>query len=136
VRRHLQSFTAAAIVEPPSRFEAHAVRSEKAEALDAIQVPNEAGPVTEQSAESYAAIFDTNVLGRVLSMKHELRVMQTQRHGSIVNLSSTLRPINYFSLQKTHPMSHSRAYSSINDMRLYGLRNGDSKITLGWRAYC
>lgn len=31
------------------------------------------GPVTEQSAESYAAIFDTNVLGTVLSMKHELR---------------------------------------------------------------
>jgi NAD(P)-dependent dehydrogenase (short-subunit alcohol dehydrogenase family) len=48
------------------------------------------GPVTEQSAESYTAIFDTNVLGTVLSMKHELRVMQTQRHGSIVNLSSTL----------------------------------------------
>jgi NAD(P)-dependent dehydrogenase (short-subunit alcohol dehydrogenase family) len=48
------------------------------------------GPVTEQSAESYAAIFDTNVLGTVLSMKHELRVMQAQGHGSIVNLSSTL----------------------------------------------
>jgi NAD(P)-dependent dehydrogenase (short-subunit alcohol dehydrogenase family) len=46
------------------------------------------GPLTEHSAESYAAIFDTNVLGLVLSMKHELRVMQAQRHGSIVNLSS------------------------------------------------
>jgi NAD(P)-dependent dehydrogenase (short-subunit alcohol dehydrogenase family) len=46
------------------------------------------GPLTEQSAESYAAIFDTNVLGLVLSMKHELRVMQAQKHGSIVNLSS------------------------------------------------
>ena len=46
------------------------------------------GPLTEQSAESYAAIFDTNVLGLVLSMKHELRIMQAQRHGSIVNLSS------------------------------------------------
>ena len=34
------------------------------------------GPVTEQSAESYAATFDTNVLGTLLSMKHELRVMQ------------------------------------------------------------
>jgi NAD(P)-dependent dehydrogenase (short-subunit alcohol dehydrogenase family) len=33
------------------------------------------GPVTEQSAESYAATFDTNVLGTLLSMKHELRVM-------------------------------------------------------------
>src|SRR3984893_13566624 len=36
------------------------------------------GPVTEQSAESYAATFDTNVLGTLLSMKHELRVMQAQ----------------------------------------------------------
>src|SRR6202042_2386104 len=47
------------------------------------------GPVTEQTAESYAATFDTNVLGVVLSMKHELRVMQAQGSGSIVNLSST-----------------------------------------------
>src|SRR5438046_3653674 len=47
------------------------------------------GPVTEQSAESYAATFDTNVLGTLLSMKHELRVMQAQGHGSIVNISST-----------------------------------------------
>jgi NAD(P)-dependent dehydrogenase (short-subunit alcohol dehydrogenase family) len=48
------------------------------------------GPVTEQSAESYAATFDTNVLGVLLSMKHELRVMQRQGSGSIVNLSSTM----------------------------------------------
>src|SRR6267154_5167460 len=47
------------------------------------------GPVTEQTAESYAATFDTNVLGVLLSMKHELRVMQAQGFGSIVNLSST-----------------------------------------------
>jgi NAD(P)-dependent dehydrogenase (short-subunit alcohol dehydrogenase family) len=47
------------------------------------------GPVTEQSAESYAATFDTNVLGTLLSMKHELRVMLLRRHGSIVNVSST-----------------------------------------------
>src|ERR1700678_1129108 len=48
------------------------------------------GPVTEQSAESYAATFDTNVLGVLLSMKHEMRVMQAQSSGSIVNLSSTM----------------------------------------------
>jgi NAD(P)-dependent dehydrogenase (short-subunit alcohol dehydrogenase family) len=48
------------------------------------------GPVTEQSAESYAATFDTNVLGVILSMKHELRIMQAQGSGSIVNLSSTM----------------------------------------------
>ena len=47
------------------------------------------GPVIEQSAESYATTFDTNVLGTLLSMKHELRVMLPQRHGSIVNVSST-----------------------------------------------
>jgi NAD(P)-dependent dehydrogenase (short-subunit alcohol dehydrogenase family) len=46
------------------------------------------GPVTEQTAESYAATFETNVLGTLLSMKHELRVMQAQGHGSIVNVSS------------------------------------------------
>jgi NAD(P)-dependent dehydrogenase (short-subunit alcohol dehydrogenase family) len=46
------------------------------------------GPVTEQTAESYAATFDTNVLGVLLSMKHELRVMLPQRSGSIVNVSS------------------------------------------------
>jgi NAD(P)-dependent dehydrogenase (short-subunit alcohol dehydrogenase family) len=47
------------------------------------------GPVTEQSAETYAATFDTNVLGTLLCMKHELRVMLARRHGSIVNISST-----------------------------------------------
>jgi NAD(P)-dependent dehydrogenase (short-subunit alcohol dehydrogenase family) len=47
------------------------------------------GPVVEQTAESYAATFDTNVLGTLLSMKHELRVMMAQGSGCIVNLSST-----------------------------------------------
>jgi NAD(P)-dependent dehydrogenase (short-subunit alcohol dehydrogenase family) len=48
------------------------------------------GPLVGQTAESYAATFDTNVLGVLLSMKHELRVMQPQGSGSIVNLSSTM----------------------------------------------
>jgi NAD(P)-dependent dehydrogenase (short-subunit alcohol dehydrogenase family) len=47
------------------------------------------GPVVEQNAASYSATFDTNVLGTLLSMKHELRVMQPQGAGSIINLSST-----------------------------------------------
>jgi NAD(P)-dependent dehydrogenase (short-subunit alcohol dehydrogenase family) len=47
------------------------------------------GPFTEQTAETYAATFDTNVLGTLLSMKHELRVMLPQKHGSIINVSST-----------------------------------------------
>jgi NAD(P)-dependent dehydrogenase (short-subunit alcohol dehydrogenase family) len=48
------------------------------------------GPVTDQSADSYAATFDTNVLGTLLSLKHELRVKQEQGSGSVVNLSSTM----------------------------------------------
>ena len=48
------------------------------------------GPVTEQTPDSYAAMFDTNVLGTLLSLKHELRVMQPQGSGSIVNVSSTM----------------------------------------------
>src|SRR5882762_3030014 len=47
------------------------------------------GPITEQTADSYAATFDTNVLGVILSTKHEVRVMQGQGSGSIVNISST-----------------------------------------------
>jgi NAD(P)-dependent dehydrogenase (short-subunit alcohol dehydrogenase family) len=48
------------------------------------------GPLSEQSTESYQAVFDVNVLGTLLSMKHELRVMQAQGFGSIINLSSTM----------------------------------------------
>src|SRR5580700_697386 len=58
-------------------------------AVNAAGTEGKLGPVTEQSAESYAATFDTNVLGTLLSMKHELGVMLPQRHGSIVNVSST-----------------------------------------------
>ena len=47
------------------------------------------GPITDQTAETYAATFDTNVLGVILSMKHEVRAMQQQGNGSIVNISST-----------------------------------------------
>src|SRR3989440_9349745 len=47
------------------------------------------GPITEQSPESYATTFDTNVLGTILSLKHEMRVMLPRRQGSIINVSST-----------------------------------------------
>jgi NAD(P)-dependent dehydrogenase (short-subunit alcohol dehydrogenase family) len=47
------------------------------------------GPIVDQTAESYAATFDTNVLGTVLSVKHEVRVMLAQGSGSIVNVSSS-----------------------------------------------
>jgi NAD(P)-dependent dehydrogenase (short-subunit alcohol dehydrogenase family) len=44
------------------------------------------GLITTQTAKSFAATFDTNVLGVVLSMKHEVRA---QGSGSIINISST-----------------------------------------------
>ncbi|MBB3178801.1 SDR family NAD(P)-dependent oxidoreductase [Variovorax sp. Sphag1AA] len=47
------------------------------------------GLIVNQTAESYAATFDTNVLGTLLSMKHELRAMTAQKSGSIINISST-----------------------------------------------
>src|SRR5277367_3011051 len=46
-------------------------------------------PITDQTAESFAATFETNVLGVILSMKHEVRAMQKQGEGSIINISST-----------------------------------------------
>ena len=58
-------------------------------AINVAGTEGKPGPMVEQTAESYAATFDTNVLGTLLSMKHELRVMQAQGAGSIVNISST-----------------------------------------------
>jgi NAD(P)-dependent dehydrogenase (short-subunit alcohol dehydrogenase family) len=47
------------------------------------------GPITDQTVDTYASTFDTNVLGVLLSMKHEVRAMLAQGGGSIVNISST-----------------------------------------------
>jgi NAD(P)-dependent dehydrogenase (short-subunit alcohol dehydrogenase family) len=47
------------------------------------------GPITDQTAECFNKTFETNVLGVVLSMKHEVRAMQAQGSGSIINISST-----------------------------------------------
>ncbi|HXO03449.1 MAG TPA: glucose 1-dehydrogenase [Stellaceae bacterium] len=46
------------------------------------------GALSDQTPDAYRAIFDTNVLGTMLSIKHEMRVMRPQGSGSIVNLSS------------------------------------------------
>jgi NAD(P)-dependent dehydrogenase (short-subunit alcohol dehydrogenase family) len=48
------------------------------------------GPVTDQTIDDYTATFDTNVFGTLLAMKYELRVMQAQGSGSIINISSTM----------------------------------------------
>ena len=48
----------------------------------------EVGPVVDQTPEAYEGTFSTNVLGTLLSLKHEMRVMLEQGAGSIINLSS------------------------------------------------
>lgn len=48
------------------------------------------GPITEQTATTYSETFDTNVLGVIFSMKHQLKAMQQQGNGSIINVSSVL----------------------------------------------
>jgi len=63
-------------------------------AVNSAGTEGKPGPITDQTVETYAATFDTNVLGTILSVKHELRAMRAQGHdnqgfGSIVNISST-----------------------------------------------
>jgi NAD(P)-dependent dehydrogenase (short-subunit alcohol dehydrogenase family) len=45
-------------------------------------------PLTEVTSEQYRRILDTNVLGTMLCLKHELRVMLHQGGGAIVNNAS------------------------------------------------
>jgi NAD(P)-dependent dehydrogenase (short-subunit alcohol dehydrogenase family) len=59
-------------------------------AVNAAGIEGPSIPVTEVTPENYATIFDTNVLGTLLSVKHEMRVMLAQGSGSIVNISSTM----------------------------------------------
>jgi NAD(P)-dependent dehydrogenase (short-subunit alcohol dehydrogenase family) len=46
------------------------------------------GPLAEQTAESLAATFDTNVAGTLFGLKHAFRIMGEQG-GAVVNISST-----------------------------------------------
>ena len=59
-------------------------------AVNAAGTEGESAPVVDQTVERYSAVFDANVLGTLLAMKHELRAMSAQRSGSIVNVSSTM----------------------------------------------
>ena len=58
-------------------------------AVNNAATEGQVGPITDQTAESYAVTFDTNVLGVLLCMKHEVRVMRKQGSGNIINISST-----------------------------------------------
>src|ERR1700754_1619316 len=58
-------------------------------AVDNAATEGQGGPITDQTAESFVATFETNVLGVVAIMKHHHRAMQAQRSCSIINISST-----------------------------------------------
>ena len=47
------------------------------------------GRLTEQTAESLAATFETNVAGTLFGLKHAFRVMNGNGGGAVVNISST-----------------------------------------------
>lgn len=55
----------------------------------------ELGPIVEQSAANYESTFAVNVLGTLLSLKHEMRVMLSQGSGSIINLSSIAGQVGF-----------------------------------------
>ncbi len=57
-------------------------------AINNAGIEGATGPITEQSADNYAAIFDTNVRGVLFSLKYQMRAMLAQGSGAIVNLSS------------------------------------------------
>lgn len=59
-------------------------------AVNSAGIEGTPGPLTGQTVESFRATFDANVLGTFLCLKHELRAMTAQKHGAIVNLSSTM----------------------------------------------
>jgi NAD(P)-dependent dehydrogenase (short-subunit alcohol dehydrogenase family) len=52
-------------------------------------------PIAEVTEGAYADIFDTNVRGTLLSVKHEFRVMRESGGGSIINSSSTYGLMGY-----------------------------------------
>ena len=52
-------------------------------------------PIVEQSSANYEDTFAVNVLGTLLSIKHEMRAMLAQGSGSIINLSSVAGQVGF-----------------------------------------
>jgi len=52
-------------------------------------------PIVEQSVANYEDTFAVNVLGTLLSVKHEMRAMLAQGSGSIINVSSVAGQIGF-----------------------------------------
>lgn len=59
-------------------------------AVNNAAVEGTAGPITETSTEVYKQVFDINVLGVLMGMKHQVPAMLKSGGGSIVNTTSGL----------------------------------------------
>ena len=57
-------------------------------AVNNAGVEGQLGPIETQTEANYRTTFDTNVLGVLLALKHELPQMVKQGSGSVINLSS------------------------------------------------
>ncbi len=57
-------------------------------AINNAGVEGQTGPITEQTEENYRHIFDINVLGVALAMKHQIPALLKGGGGAIVNMSS------------------------------------------------
>ncbi|MFH8342137.1 SDR family NAD(P)-dependent oxidoreductase [Streptomyces sp. AM6-12] len=64
-------------------------------ALNNAGTEGRSAPITAVTDDAYAATFDTNVKGTLLSMKHEFRAMRERGGGSIVNVSSVYGLMGY-----------------------------------------
>jgi NAD(P)-dependent dehydrogenase (short-subunit alcohol dehydrogenase family) len=53
------------------------------------------GPITEATVENYTQVFDVNVKGVLLSMKHEIPAMLKNGGGAIVNTSSVAGSVGF-----------------------------------------
>jgi NAD(P)-dependent dehydrogenase (short-subunit alcohol dehydrogenase family) len=62
-------------------------------AVNNAGVEGELGPISAQTDANYNHVFDVNVKGVLLSLKHEINAMQASGGGAIVNTSSMVGQI-------------------------------------------
>jgi NADP-dependent 3-hydroxy acid dehydrogenase YdfG len=60
------------------------------------------GPITEATVENYTHVFDVNVKGVLLSMKHEIPALLKNGGGAIVNTSSVAGERGFPGLRRLH----------------------------------
>jgi hypothetical protein len=99
------------------------------------------GPLFEQTAETHALTFDTNVLGVVLSLKHEMLVMMKQSvispAGSSMTAAHIRTLVSAVIFTPRPPSLHVRSSSScsrVNFRAPFFFRHptNTSKGALGW----